>query len=115
MHLCFKQAQPKMCHSPKVYRLFPLKNIVFTIFSGIHLNLVVSVLYYHLTFLSNIETQVGADIIIHSSHFYIIVLKVKLADSFLTSSSGLGHQAVMYIRNLITRSSIYNDKQFQLQ
>ena len=38
--------------------LFISENIVFTKFSGIIKNLVLSVLYYHLPFLSKIETQV---------------------------------------------------------
>ena len=37
---------------------FLLESLVFTIFSGITLNHIVLILYYHLPFLSNIEAQV---------------------------------------------------------
>ena len=38
--------------------LFSLKNTVFTVFSGIIQNPIVSVWYYHMPFFSNVETQV---------------------------------------------------------
>ena len=40
-----------------VHDIFIEKNTVFTVFSGIIQNLVVSVCYYHTAFFSNVETQ----------------------------------------------------------
>ena len=42
----------------KIFILFSLENRAFTVFSGIIQNPAVSVWYYHLPFLSNVEIQV---------------------------------------------------------
>ena len=53
--------------------LFSLENIVFTKFSGIIKNLVVSVLYYHSPFLSNNETQVLPPFLSYPSMWEIFI------------------------------------------
>ena len=51
----------------QIFKQFPLAKIVFTVFCSQIYNLVVSVWYYHLPFLSNIEIQVFGEKVFRES------------------------------------------------
>ena len=85
--ICFKV--PKIYNQTTLnlsFMHFSFENFIFTIFSGIIKNPVVSVWYYHLPFLSNIETQVKSGLPSAIWGLHSKILKVCMYISFKVSS-----------------------------